>query len=419
MNINPFKPNSPSRPGMFVGRIAEIERIETALIQTRANQNVNFLLRGERGIGKTSLLNLVKYLAEGDIEIRGQKMNFLVIETDVSKDTNQFGLIRKIELALRRKLEQTEPARKFFTDIWGFIKKIEGAGFKINENRQEDAELIFEEFTYSLADTLNRITSLTDSNIFNCRYDGILIMIDESDNASKELELGTFLKLLLERLQKEGTEKLMFGLAGLPKIKDVLMASHPSSLRLFDDIEMDRLSMNEIGTVIEKVQESSIELNGYKLEVTDEAKTGLIYFSEGFPHFIHQYGYSAFELSDGKVITDSNVLDGAIGKNGALEKIGNKYYRDDYYKKIQGDEYRQVLNIMANSLDNWVSKKHIRENFKGTDNKLNNAIQALLTRGIILPKEGTRGIYRLLDKGFAWWIRLKCTQEEPQTKSKT
>ena len=75
---------------------------------------------------------------------------------------------------------------------------------------------------------------------------------------------------------------------------------------------------------------------------------------------------------------------------------------------------------MANSLDNWVSKKHIREHFKGTDNKLNNAIQALLTRGIILPKEGTRGIYRLLDKGFAWWIRLKCTQQEqqePQIKS--
>ena len=55
MIINPFKPNSPSRPGMFVGRIAEIERIETALIQTRANRNVNFLLRGERGMGKASL----------------------------------------------------------------------------------------------------------------------------------------------------------------------------------------------------------------------------------------------------------------------------------------------------------------------------------------------------------------------------
>jgi hypothetical protein len=175
---------------------------------------------------------------------------------------------------------------------------------------------------------------------------------------------------------------------------------------------LDRLSSAEIGTVIERVQDSSLELNGIKTEITPNAISTLVYFSEGFPHFIHQYGYSAFELSDGKTITEDNVLDGAIGENGALEKIGTKYYRDDYYKKIQGDEYRQVLNIMAESLDNWVTKKHIKSRYKGSVNSLNNAIQALLTRGIIIPKEGSRGIYRLLDKGFAWWIRLKTTQKD-------
>jgi len=410
MKINPFKPNSPSRPGMFVGRINEIDRIESALIQTKANQNVNFLLRGERG--KTSLLNLVKFFAEGQIEVRDHQLNFLVIETDISKDTTQFGLIRKIEYALRRRLEKSEPARNFFSEAWGFIKKIEGAGFKINENKQEDAELIFEEFSYSLADTLKRITNTDSSNIFNSKYDGILVLIDKSNNASKQLDLGTFLKLLLERIQKEGTEKLMFGLAGLPKIKEVLIESHPSSIRLFDDIQMDRLLKEEVENVIERVLESTSELNGFKTLIDDDAKRMLTYFAEGFPHFIHQYGFSAFELSDGKTITNDNVIKGAIGRNGALEIIGNKYYRDDYYKKIQGDEYREVLNIMSESLDNWVTKKEIKDKFKGTNNSLNNAIQALSSRGIIVSKEGSRGIYRLLDKGFAWWIRLKCSQEK-------
>jgi len=412
MKINPFKPNSPSRPGMFVGRYNEIDRIESALIQTKANQNVNFLLRGERGIGKTSLLNLVKFFAEGEIEVRDQKLNYLVIEIGISKETTQFGLIRKIELALRRKLEDSEPARNFFSEAWGFIKKIEGAGFKINEHKNEDAELIFEEFSYSLADTLNRITINEKANIFSSKYDGILILIDEADSANDNLNLGTFLKLLLERLQKEGTEKLMFGLAGLPKIKEVLIESHPSSIRLFDDIQMDRLSKEEIETVIEKVLESSFELNGIKTKIDDTAKELLTYFAEGFPHFIHQYGYSAFESSDGITITYDNVIKGAIGRNGALEIIGNKYYRDDYYKKIQGNEYREVLNIMAESLDNWVTKKEIKEKFKGNQSNLNNAIQALSSRGIIVSKEGSRGVYRLQDKGFAWWIRLKCTQIE-------
>lgn len=55
--INPFRPNSPTNPEMFVGRYDEIKRIEGALKQTMANRGHSFLLLGERGIGKTSLLN--------------------------------------------------------------------------------------------------------------------------------------------------------------------------------------------------------------------------------------------------------------------------------------------------------------------------------------------------------------------------
>ena len=134
--------------------------------------------------------------------------------------------------------------------------------------------------------------------------------------------------------------------------------------------------------------------------------------SEGFPHFIHQYGYCAFELSDGKEITEKNINDGAFGENGAIEKIGDKYYRDDYYNKIKVDSYRQVLSIMATKLDSWVTRTYIKNRFKGKDSTLKNAIAALRNRGIILDKEGTRGTYRLQDKGFAWWIVMNEKKEQ-------
>jgi putative ribosome biogenesis GTPase RsgA len=79
MKINPFSPNSPTGPGMFAGRIKEIDAIEQILLQTRANKGHGFLLLGQRGIGKTSLLNLVKFQAQGSIETKGEKLNFLVI----------------------------------------------------------------------------------------------------------------------------------------------------------------------------------------------------------------------------------------------------------------------------------------------------------------------------------------------------
>lgn len=411
MKINPFKPNSPSSPGVFVGRLTEIEKLEASLIQTKANQSVSFLLTGERGIGKTSLLNLIKYFAEGDIEVRGQKLNFLVIETDITKDTTRLGLIKKIELALNRKLSKSEKARKAFNEIWSFVKKFEIAGVKYNENNPQDNELLFEEFSYSIADTLNRITNSKDNN-FDAKYDGILLLIDEADSASENIDLGAFVKLLTERLQKEGSEKFMFGIAGLPKVKEVLLRSHPSSLRIFEEVELDRLTKDEIKEVIAKVLEKGKELNIHSISIEEEAEKLLVNFSEGFPHFIHQYGYCSYELSDGKKITTDNVLQGAFGKKGAIELIGNKYYKDDYYNKLQVDSYRQVLNIMAESLDGWVTKNEIKQKFKGSEITLKNAITALRTRNIILSKEGTKGTYRLQDKGFAWWIMMNCKKEE-------
>ena len=91
---------------------------------------------------------------------------------------------------------------------------------------------------------------------------------------------------------------------------------------------------------------------------------------------------------------------------GAMEKIGDRYYRDDFYNKIQRDSYRQVLRIMADKDNFWVTKEEVRAKFKGKTTTLDNAIHALRDRKIILAKEGERGMYRLQHRGFALWIKL-------------
>lgn len=88
-----------------------------------------------------------------------------------------------------------------------------------------------------------------------------------------------------------------------------------------------------------------------------------------------------------------------------MELIGDRYYKNDFYNKIQKDSYRQVLRIMADDLDGWVQRNKIAAQFKGTPSTLNNAIKALRDRHIILSKEGEVGVYRLQHKGFALWIK--------------
>lgn len=99
-------------------------------------------------------------------------------------------------------------------------------------------------------------------------------------------------------------------------------------------------------------------------------------------------------------------MDGAFKDRGALDAIGARYYASNHYEQIKSDEYRQVLSIMAESMNSWVTKKEIAGKFSGSDQTLNNVLQALTTRKIILRNTSTRGEYRLQQKGFALWIKL-------------
>jgi AAA ATPase domain len=406
--INPFRPNSPVNPGMFVGRLDEVEALERSLAQTRAGQPKHFMVTGERGIGKTSLLNYLRWVAQGYIDVDGDKFNFLVVDVDIEKATTPSSLARKIERALRSELGKTESARTFLSKTWEFISRVEAGGVSLKEiSKESDAEDLLDELAYSLAATASRLCDAeSEGSVFSARYQGLLLCVDEADSASKDLQLGALLKSLSERLQKRGCDKLMIGLAGLENLRDVLRDSHPSVLRIFDEIHLRRLSGDEVDRVTSKCIKEANENNAKETSIDDEATKLLAGLSEGYPHFIQQFGFSAFAADSDDKIDRADVERGAFGRRGALDLIGDRYYRDNFYNKIQQESYRRVLRVMADNLDAWMSKADIRARFKGDETTLSSALQALRERHIIVSKEGERGVYRLQQKGFALWIKL-------------
>jgi hypothetical protein len=230
--------------------------------------------------------------------------------------------------------------------------------------------------------------------------------MDEADRPKEEAGLGEFCKIFTERLARKGCNNIILGLAGLPWLLNKLRASHESSPRVFTTIQLEPLTLAESRSVVESGIEQANEKNAEKTKVDSKALDLLASLSEGYPHFIQQFAYSAFDLDSDNYIDQTDVLRGAFGENGALSQLGDKYFNEMYHLKIASDDYRKVLQAMARHGDNWISRKDLIGETGLAATTVNNALAALKSREIIVADETrkNRGFYRLPTRSFGVWI---------------
>lgn len=407
--FNPFKPNSPVFSGMFAGRISEIRGIDSALFQTKNGNPNHIMLIGERGIGKTSLLLVAQNFANGDVGFSGEKYNFLTVQVNLTNKMSIVDLAISLKNKLKREIDKINPEIKLIKNCWEFISRFEVSGTSYNKPSQNLAEnsQVVEEFTYSLIDTVKNLTQdrLAGEIGLTQKKDGLVILIDEADNASSDLDLGVFLKNLSEILVAEDCNNILFVLAGLPNLRDVLKNSHESSLRLFREYYLSPLLKNEVEELIKNGLKESLDKSDIKITIDKNALDAIFAYSEGYPHFVQQIGFSAFEMCNDDNINLDDVRNGFFSKNGALNAIGDRYYKKLYYSDINTDSQREILDIMAYKWNEWVGRDFISKKYSKAKTTLDNGIHALKEKNIILVKEGVKGQYRLQWASFAFWIK--------------
>lgn len=397
IKINPFSPHALVHPGVFKGRVSEVTSLEGYLYQTKSGTPQHFIIDGERGIGKSSLFFYLSYIAKGTIPYTENKtFNFLTVHIELSNTDTEVSIIEKLYRELESQIAIDEALKLKANKFWEFIKSIEVFGCRVHDSKgkPEASEALIQ-----TVDTIQYLLKDLEGSI-----DGIVILMDEADRPDAEANLGQFCKLFTEKLVKRDCPNVSIGLAGRTNLRSKLQESHESAPRIFSVHTLQPLEQQDAMEVIDAGLLSATEKNGFEVVITQEAKTTLANMSEGYPHFIQQFAFSAFEADTDNQITLDDVLSGAFSKGGAIDQLGHVYFRELYFDNIKSDEYRKVLNYMSESLDDWVLRKDIIDSgIKAMT--VDNALSALKARGIIISKDSVKGQYKLPTKSFAVWIK--------------
>jgi Cdc6-like AAA superfamily ATPase len=237
-----FSPSSPIRSkDLFLGRIQQLQDVTDAIREP--GQHV--VLYGERGVGKTSLANIM----------------------DIS-----FQDVMSAKVTCNR--------RQNFKDVWeAALSKIrfeyssQGIGFQAVEKKQVVQLDLF------LPSDLQEISSQDVQNVLEKVNNYLLFIFDEFDSITDDETKVRFADTI--KALSDNAVNVTILIVGIADSVNDLIGEHSSLERCLRQVQMPRMSDDELRSIIGK----GLDLLGMKID--DEVAHKIVRLSLGFPHFTH------------------------------------------------------------------------------------------------------------------------------------
>lgn len=305
---NPFVPGAGSPPPKLAGRDDIISEATTAIKRTLAGRsNKSQILLGLRGTGKTVLLNKIEQIAAENNHVTS-----FIEAQDREKFLDQ--LYPQIYQALR-KLSGVETAKKYAYDAMRALKSFVGA-FKISVG---DTTVSVDP-DVGTADSGNIESDLSDLFIrigqaAQAANKGWSLFVDEMQNLPKQ-----HLAALIVAIHKTNQRQLpvMFFGAGLPQIAALSGNAKSYAERLFSFPPVGALNQDAAKLAIRIPIENEGE------SISDEALSEIVKQTEGYPFFLQEWGYQAWNAAASSPITLDNVKQAS---NDALRRLDDDFFR--------------------------------------------------------------------------------------------
>jgi len=248
-----FQPRSPiSTRNLFAGRWEQI----TTLVDAVSQKGLHIVIFGERGVGKTSLANIIEPLLQALEERPGHKApDRLVIKVNVHK-ADTFG----------------DAWGRVFSEVTWYENKPVIGLMPQKESQSVSLTKTFDIGEFPKIDEVRRTLNVLKGSVF---------IFDEFDRVSASIRTG--FTDLIKALSDYAVDSTII-LVGVSDTIDHLIKDHASIVRSVVQIHLERMKEKELSEILQ---------NGAKLLEMDfdaDAASLIVRMSQGLPHYTHLIG---------------------------------------------------------------------------------------------------------------------------------
>lgn len=281
--INPFSPGAGSPPPELAGRDDILEQARITLGRIKAGRyEPSLMLVGLRGVGKTVLLNRIRELAERE------QYGVTMIEATESRSLPELLLpaLRQILFQFDAMAKVSEKAKRGLRVLRSFIGSIKLKTGDLELSVNVDPERGSADSGDLEADLADLFVALGEAALD--RKTAIAIIVDEMQYLD-ETEMSALI-MAMHRVSQRQLPLVLIG-AGLPQLVGLAGRSKSYAERLF--------RYPEIGPLSKRYAREALQdpVKDQGAAFTEAALDELVAVTHGYPYFLQEWGYHAWNLA--------------------------------------------------------------------------------------------------------------------------
>jgi hypothetical protein len=325
---NPFSPGAGSPPPELVGRDPILEQARVLLGRVKLKRpEKSLLLTGLRGVGKTVLLN--------EIERKAKESGYHTIGIEAYEDKPLASLIaphlRTVLYELNRMAGAVEKVKRGLAVLRSFIGAFKVTVHDVSIGLDVEPEKGSADSGDLEIDLSNLFVAIGDAA--EDRKSAVAIFIDEIQYFNKK-ELGALI-MAMHKIQQRQLPLVLLG-AGLPILPGLAGEAKSYAERLFSFPDIGALS----GQDAAKALRDPAKAVGVAFE--SSALDDVFRLTKGYPYFVQEWGYQAWNLAASSPITVRTVRDATAA---VIPRLDQNFFRVRYDRLTPGE--KNFLRAMA------------------------------------------------------------------------